>query len=80
MLRNIQTEDQFGLNAEGKQQELALDYDRCVRIILHSYAFSPLNQRIIAHKNHGCWYRFHGDVICRVTWASGTTGWQKIVG
>ena len=24
--------------------------------------------------------RFHGDVICRVTWASGTTGWQKIFG
>ena len=22
--------------------------------------------------------RFHGDVIRRVTWASGTTGWQKI--
>ena len=22
--------------------------------------------------------RFHGDVICRVTWASGTTGWQKM--
>ena len=25
-------------------------------------------------------YRFHGDVIRRVTWASGTTGWQKIFG
>ena len=24
--------------------------------------------------------RFHGDVIGRVTWASGTTGWQKIFG
>ena len=24
--------------------------------------------------------RFHGDVIRRVTWSSGTTGWQKIFG
>ena len=24
--------------------------------------------------------RFHGDVIRRVTWASGTTGWQKTFG
>ena len=24
--------------------------------------------------------RFHGDVTRRVTWPSGTTGWQKICG
>ena len=30
MQRNIQTMEQFGLNAEGKQQELALDFDRWV--------------------------------------------------
>ena len=30
MQRSMQTMESFGLNAERKQQELALDFDRCV--------------------------------------------------
>ena len=46
MLRNIQTVEQFGLNAEGKHQELALDYDRCVlTLTVTGREFEPRHSR-----------------------------------